>query len=322
MPFSSSSAATSTQEGSATPLADYFWIAGVDGTEILDTFQRLGDEYRANNATSPGPAIADTIEEDADAEEAHDPRLDSLSRPGSSTENRTSVQRLSFRSGDSDPNANGSSSNRSSMTIKGANNGGNNGGAGGPTSPRNSSFLDEAGNFDFDKALLKFASERESFLSDLSLSAGAITPNSRPRSRLRTQKIVSEDNASGGNLLRSGIGSVRRHMAMRDMNSMKRQPSVARQGENTPRKTREGGCLTVYSIATNLATSKQLQLRHPCSPTARDFPHHASPETAIRACPARPISYQEHVRGIEAAMQVSRLCAHVCLSQRYQHRLF
>lgn len=247
MPFSSSSSAAATQEGSAAPLADYFWIAGVDGSEILDTFQRLGDEYRANNATSPGPAVTDTIEEDADAEEAHDPRLDSLSRPGSSTENRSSVQRLSFRSGDSDPNANGSSSNRSSMTIKGGNNGGNNNGAaaaaaaggGGPISPRHSSFLDEAGNFDFDKALLKFASERESFLSDLSLSAGAITPNSRPRSRLRTQKIVSEDNASGGgNLLRSGIGSVRRHMAMRDMNSMKRQPSVARQGENPPAPTK------------------------------------------------------------------------------------
>ena len=242
MPFSkSASSSSSAREEAATPLADYFWIAGVDGSEVLETYQRLGDEYRANRATSPGPAVTDIIEEDADAEDAYDPQLDAFPRPGSSIRHRGSVQRLSFRSGDSDPHVNGSSSNRSSVTIKG---GGGNGvagagagagagsggtGATGPISPRTSSFLDESGNFDFDKALLKFASERESFLSDLSLSAGAITPNSRPRSRLRTQKISSDDNPSGGNLIRSGIGSVRRHMALRDMNSMKRQPSVARQ---------------------------------------------------------------------------------------------
>ncbi|PLB33352.1 dDENN domain protein [Aspergillus candidus] len=213
MPFSSSA----TPEVSTTPLADYFWIAGVDGSEVLETYQRLGDEYRANSATSPGPAFADTIEEDADAEEAHDPRLDGLSRPGSVVGFRNSFQRFSMRSGDSDPNENGSSSNRSSMTIKGA-----------PQSPRASTaaFFED---FDFDKALFKFASERESFLSDLSLSAGAITSSSRPRSRLRTQKITADENAQSPGLLRSGIGSVRRHMAFRDMNSMKRQPSVARQ---------------------------------------------------------------------------------------------
>lgn len=198
------------------PLADYFWIAGVDGSEILETFQRLGDEYRANGATSPGPAVTDTIEEDADAEDAHDPRLDGLSRPTSTMGGRASYQRLSMRSGDLDFNGNDSQSNRSSVTIKG------------PQSPRASTFLED---FDFDKALLKFASERDTFLSDLSLSAGAITSSSRPRSRLRTQKISDEAPSQPSGLLRSGIGSVRRHMAFRDMNSMRRQPSVARQGE-------------------------------------------------------------------------------------------
>ncbi|KKK13622.1 hypothetical protein P175DRAFT_0446340 [Aspergillus ochraceoroseus IBT 24754] len=228
MPFSTSSSSSSSAstEASATPLADYFWIAGVDGSEILDTFRRLGDEYRSNSATAPGPAVSDTIEEDAAAEEAHDPRLDGLlSRPTSVMTTRNSHQRLSIRSGDSDSNSNpnsnpnnGSNSNRSSMTIKGGGNTNN-------QSPRGSSFMED---FDFDKALLKFASERESFLSDLSLSAGAITPASRPRSRVRTQKIVADEPPQPG-LLRSGIGSVRRHMAFRDMNSMKRQPSVARQ---------------------------------------------------------------------------------------------
>ncbi|OGE50460.1 hypothetical protein PENARI_c017G04047 [Penicillium arizonense] len=211
------SSSTSTE---GAPLADYFWIAGVDGAEILDTFKRLGEDYRTNGAASPGPAVADTIQEDADAEEEHNP--DGASRPNSmlftGASRRGSYQRLStFSKSSEGTNGPGSNSNRSSVTVKGA------------SSPlRGSAMFME--DFDFDQALFKFANERESFLTDLSLSAGAITPNTRPRSRVRTQKIVSEDSPSqGGNLLRSGIGSVRRHMSFRDMNSMKRQPSIARQ---------------------------------------------------------------------------------------------
>lgn len=219
MPASSSSSSGSGSSEGA-PLADYFWIAGVDGTEILDTFKRLGEDYRTNGAASPGPALADTIQEDADAEEEHNP---DTSRPNSmlftGVSRRSSIQRHSTLSKTSEGTNGGSNSNRSSMTVKGA------------SSPlRVSAMFSE--DFDFDSALYKFANERDSFLTDLSLSAGAITPNTRPRSRVRTQKIVPEDSPSpGGNLLRSGIGSVRRHMAFRDMNSMKRQPSVARQGE-------------------------------------------------------------------------------------------
>jgi hypothetical protein len=212
---------TSSPEGA--PLADYFWIAGVDGTEILDTFKRLGEDYRINGAASPGPALSDAIQEDADAEEEHLP--DGTSRPNStlyagSSTRRSSNQRLSTLSRSDSDQPNGAGSNRSSVTVKGA------------SSPlRASAMFSE--DFDFDQALLKFTSERDTFLTDLSLSAGAITPNTRPRSRVRTQKIVSEDSPSqGGNLLRSSIGSVRRHMSFRDMNSMKRQPStIARQGE-------------------------------------------------------------------------------------------
>ncbi|KAJ5610260.1 hypothetical protein N7510_006979 [Penicillium lagena] len=206
---------SATMEGA--PLADYFWIAGVDGAEVLDTFKRLGEDYRMNGAASPGPALADVIQEDA--EEEHKP-TEASSRPTSTlfvgNERGGSNNRLSTLSRDSEQ-SNGTSSNRSSVTVKGAS-----------PSPRGPSMFLE--DFDFDQALLKFASERDTFLTDLSLSAGAITPNSRPRSRVRTQKIVDEAPAPGSNnLLRSGIGSVRRHMSFRDMNSMKRQPSVARQ---------------------------------------------------------------------------------------------
>lgn len=218
---------TSTPETSTAPLADFFWIAGVDGSEILDTFLRLGEEYnRSHRNSAPGPALSDTIEEDADAEEeSGSVPLEDSSRPESRNGRRNSVQRLSrlsneasmsMRSSGSDPK--GSHSNRSSMTIRGA---------GGAASPNRTSFL---GDFDFDKALLKFASERETFLSDLSLSAGAIT-NTRPKPRPRTQRIISDEQLPQTNPLKSGIGSVRRHMSFRDMNSMKRQPSVARQGK-------------------------------------------------------------------------------------------
>ncbi|KAL1997938.1 hypothetical protein VTN02DRAFT_391 [Thermoascus thermophilus] len=95
----------------------------------------------------------------------------------------------------------------------------------GVASPSRSSHLN-LDNFDFDRALLKFAAERESFLSDLSLSAGAITNTpTRPRPRPRTQKIVPEEVSTPTNPLKSGIGSVRRHMSFRDMSSVKRQPS-------------------------------------------------------------------------------------------------
>lgn len=82
---------------------------------------------------------------------------------------------------------------------------------------------------DFDRALRKFASERDSFLSDLTLSAGAVVPN-RPKPRPKTQRIVNEEAAG----LKSGGGSLRRRVSFRDMNSLKRQTSVARQGKYQP----------------------------------------------------------------------------------------
>ncbi|EEH08729.1 conserved hypothetical protein [Histoplasma capsulatum G186AR] len=202
-------APTPSAESPPSPLADFFWIAGVDGPEILDIFSKLGEEYHANHTQSM--PVTDTIQEDADAEEAAHPR----SGPSQPSSKRNSYQllpkpsdetRLSYRSMGSAETP----SNRSSMTIKGS------------QSPNGLSFLSDG---DFDKALIKFAAERDSFLSDLSLSAGAVVSSNRPKPRPKTQKIVAEE----VNPLKSSIGSVRRHMSFRDMNSMKRQPSLARQ---------------------------------------------------------------------------------------------
>lgn len=269
---------TSTPETSIAPLADFFWIAGVDGSEILDAFLKLGEEYSHLHRNASGPSLAETIEEDADAEaENASVILADSSRPDSRNGRRNSVQRLSklsmsMRSTGSD--SKGTHSNRSSMTIKGA------------SSPSRSSFLSD---FDFDKALLKFASERESFLSDLSLSAGAITP-ARPKPRPRTQRITSEEPAPQVNPLKSGIGSVRRHMSFRDMSSMKRQPSVARQGELLlrlyPLPYPFAYSISSHSIHSNIETPEQLQFGDPCSTAFRNFADDAPSETKIRARPS------------------------------------
>lgn len=219
--------ATTTTVESSGPLADFFWIAGVDGKEIEDAYWKLRNDYMSKRETNAGTAVSDTIEEDAELEDDNnDNNNNNSSNSGTAgTNNRNSYNRtsrlsndarMSIRSADSSRAA-GMNSNRSSMTIR-------------ATPGANEPSETHLGDFDFDKALLKFASERESFLSDLSLTAGAITPNVKtPKPRPRVSKIVSDDKPISSNPLKSGIGSVRRHMSFRDMNSVRRQPSIARQ---------------------------------------------------------------------------------------------
>ena len=126
-----------------------------------------------------------------------------------SDEARLSISSLSF----SPDKKGGTESNRSSTTIK-------------AIQMNGTGTANGLNDHDFESALKKFATQRDSFLSDLTLSAGAVLPN-RPKPRPKTQRIVNED-ASG---LKSGVGSIRRRISFRDMNSMKRQSSVKRQCE-------------------------------------------------------------------------------------------
>lgn len=201
-----------TPEQSFTPLADYFWIAGLDGQDLLDTYIRLGE---ANNvAPTNGNDPTETIVEDEWSEPPESPR------PSSKQSKRNSYQRLARLSSEAHTSIrsleklSGTSSARSSATIRAV-----------PISnPRASMLLSDV---DFDKALKKFATERDSFFLDLNFSAGAVTQSNRPRPKQRTQKIVSEEQNNG---LSRGMGSVRRHISFREMSSVKRQSSVARQG--------------------------------------------------------------------------------------------
>lgn len=195
-------------ETSSAPLADWFFISGVDSEQL--SWIRDG-AVTDENTPPPEP----TIQEDTAAED------EGLAQDFPSTTprkaKRNSYQRLSRLSDEarlsiasilSTPEKKGTESNRSSVTIKGIQINGTGG----------------LNDVDFDKALKKFASERDSFLTDLTLSAGAVVPN-RPRARPKTQRIVNEDALA----LKSGVGSIRRRISFRDMSSMKRQSSVNRQ---------------------------------------------------------------------------------------------
>ncbi len=180
---------------SSAPLADYFFICGIESAQIF--------EERVPVANGPGPQLDATIEEDRALE------TDATARPNSaaglpnvrfSYEGRRSISSTIGL----DPK--GTASNRSSATIRAV--------------QLDGSGLSDA---DFEVALRKFASERDSFLEEIHFTAGAV--QIPPKPRLKTQRIVNEDLGPS----RSAVGSIRRRLST--MNSMKRQPSMVRQCE-------------------------------------------------------------------------------------------
>lgn len=205
----------------------------MDGQDILDAYIRLGEVNNSTNGLH-GQVVGDTIEEDGDAEQDVSSILESP-RPTSYQSKRNSYQRLSRFSDEArrsirslDKPLADSSSGRSSATVRPA----------AAPRPHGSALLSDA---DFDKALTQFASDRDSFFLDLSFSAGAVTQPSHTRARPKAQKIVAEDLSSAS--LGRGLGSIRRHISFREMNSMRRQPSMARNGLLSPgRHPLEGTC--------------------------------------------------------------------------------
>jgi hypothetical protein len=204
---------------SLSPLADFFWIAGVDGQDVLETYIKLGAVKNGANGTH-AQGYGATIAEHGAAEDGETSSILESPRPDSRRSKRNSYQRLSRLSDEAqmsirslDNVVSDTGSKRSSVTIRAVPSPG----------PQMSRTLSDA---DFDKALNQFAVDRDSFFLDLNFNAGAITRPSRPsRPRPKTRKIVGEDVQPQ---LSKGIGSLRRHMSFRD--TIRRQPSVARQG--------------------------------------------------------------------------------------------
>lgn len=210
----------STADTPSAPLADYFFISGIESSQVYDP------RSQPSNVTSPLSSQAvdvdETIEEDR-ALETDANRSSTLEEPSNGDGTKRKSARLSY-----DPrhsigtiigsDSKQSASNRSSTTIKGVQIGG-----GG---------LSDA---DFEQALRKFASERDSFLEEITFNAGGVPQQNRPaRPRPKPQRVINED---VGNL-RSGVGSIRRRLST--MSSLKRQPSVARQASIRTSKRMSG----------------------------------------------------------------------------------
>lgn len=197
------------------PLADYFFIAGIESSQIVE------EKLHATGLASPPPEPVDeTIEENEVLE------TDTNLRPksgegvnGFDTPKRRSA-RFSFEARKSISSMMGieskCASNRSSATIK-------------AVPPEAGERLSGPGlsDMDFDFALRKFASERESFLEEIQFSAGTIPQPAKPKPRPKTQRIISDDNAGGS--LMPGVGSIRRRIST--MSSLKKPQSVMRQGK-------------------------------------------------------------------------------------------
>jgi hypothetical protein len=193
------------------PLADYFWIAGIDSVSYGSTVFAPPSPIGAG---PPSPSVDATIEEGSEGETApSSPNAAASTARATARHSRTnSWNRLSKLSIEPET----PDSNRSSVTIKAFTNG-----AGG----------ENITDFDFDNALIKFANQRESFLDDLNFSAGLPAQARAPMTNPRADRIrIEEGDILGSTARRSPLrsvgGSIRRKLSFRDMNSMKRQPSL------------------------------------------------------------------------------------------------
>ena len=113
---------------SSAPLADYFWIAGVDSLSYNDPTPGFSNKTTSNGTTPPSPKIDATIDEGSEVSEGDEkPQAENKSTPRATARHsrNNSWQRLSKLSNDArnsvstldelDTNAR---SNRSSVTIK------------------------------------------------------------------------------------------------------------------------------------------------------------------------------------------------------------
>jgi hypothetical protein len=208
-------APSSTAEASSTPLADYFFISGIESAQVYD--ERTHQSSSIVTSPLAQPPVDETIEEDRALETDSIRPTSQDGLPNGDTTRRRSANRLSENRQSIGTmigsDAKLTASNRSSATIKGVQLGG-------------SGLSDQ----EFDIALRKFASERDSFLEEIQFTAGvAQQARSTPtRLRPRPQRVSQANTEDGVGNLRSGVGSIRRRISTMQ-SSLKRQSSTARQ---------------------------------------------------------------------------------------------
>jgi hypothetical protein len=215
-------ASSSSTEASSTPLADYFFISGIESSQVYD--ERTQPSSIVTSPLAPTP-VDETIEEDRALETDSIRPTSQDGLPNGESTRRRSGNRLSENRQSIGtiigPDAKQTASNRSSATIKGLQQLGGSG------------LSDQ----EFDIALRKFASERDSFLEEIQFTAGvAQQARSTPtRTRPRPQRVPpaqnnntnNNNNEDGVPNLRSGVGSIRRRISTMQ-SSLKRQSSTAR----------------------------------------------------------------------------------------------
>ncbi|KXJ96902.1 AEX-3 domain-domain-containing protein [Microdochium bolleyi] len=203
---------------SSAPLADYFWIAGIESISYQD-FPVLAPSNQVDDIIAEDGEPDDTAERSGSVKRAARHSQQNAGNRLSKSSITNSVHTLEEVDGNT-------RSNRSSATIRPV-----------PT-PAAASAAAAAGypdglpsmaDFDFDKALVKFAAERENFLDDLSFTAGAKTQARPPMINPRTERIKADDSASGRmsplKSIRGSIrGSIRRKISFKDMNSARKPP--------------------------------------------------------------------------------------------------
>ncbi|KAI7514776.1 DENN-domain-containing protein [Hortaea werneckii] len=194
-------AAASSAGDTAAPLADYFFIAGIESSQV----------YEESDDVPPPAPVEDTIDEER-VLETHDE-----SRPttpdASGRRSRYSFEaRKSIGSVITSQEPPTPGSNRSSTTIR-------------AVQPARALGLEDDATFE--EALKKFASERENFLEDIHISAGTVPTPTQRKPRPRTVRITQDESSPNGNAsgLHRGVGSIRRRLST--MNSMRRQQSVS-----------------------------------------------------------------------------------------------
>ena len=217
----------SVQESTSAPLADYFWIAGIDSLSYGHHFRLNPDtgEKETNGVSTASRPLDSPIDEDRALETTRVRNLPTpIPFPPDALDDDPRHSKISNESRNSIVNGGGglpepfraSASNRSSATIR-------------PVPAPLTALNDD----DFDRALRKFTSERDSFLDELSVHAGA-SPSARTNIQVKVAAARSShrDDSNGVGL---GSPNVRRHFSLRDLNSMRRQPSVARTGTSNRR---------------------------------------------------------------------------------------
>ncbi|KAJ9614267.1 hypothetical protein H2200_002403 [Cladophialophora chaetospira] len=274
--------ATLESSESSRPLADYFWIAGLDSQQLVDAFSQQRWSHNTVN-TNGSNGLDSIIQEEVTAENDESSILQSP-RASVSHSRRDSYQRLSQLSDEargtirSIDSATNSRSNRSSMTLR----------ATGPTAvPHDARMSTAISEVDFDKAMKKFATNRDEFYLDLNFNQPDTVkpkPTRSTNSRHKTQKIVGQD--EGPALPSRNFGSIRRHLSFKDMSSTKRQLSMARRTSTRTSRRMSSYNSVIPSPESFHSSPDQHPLTRKFEPVLLErYPRTANPEKGQRRGP-------------------------------------